>query len=127
MLRLILFLTIILTIGCNKSKEIEHNNDLVGKWKRIETFISPGNGGSWQPDNSNPPVTMEFRGDGSFSSNDNYYSNFNRYVISGDTITFYPAINNYIRESRFNFNTPTQLTMTYPCIEGCADRFIRME
>lgn len=127
MIKLGFLLAIIFVLSCNKSREIEHGNNLVGKWKRIETFISPGNGGSWQPDKSNPPITMEFQADRSFSSNYHHYKNFNQYDVSGDTITFYPALNNYLRQAWFNFNTPTQLTITYTCIEGCGDRFVRIE
>lgn len=126
MMRILLFFLTIGLISCHKDEFKKHNYKLVGKWKRIETFISPGNGGSWQKDQSNPPITIEFTADGKFISNGNFYSNFTDYKVNADnTIEFMPPLNGVTRAVYYSFNSDTQLTLTFACIEGCGDRFVK--
>ena len=115
-----------LFLSCNKENAQKHNYSLIGKWKRVETYINPGNGGSWKPDHSNPPVTIEFTEDGRFISNSALYSGFTGYTIKPDnTIEFTPAVNGFTRDFYYSFNSDTQLSLTFACIEGCGDRFVR--
>src|SRR4051812_6855763 len=115
---LLIFLTILL--GCNKESAKKHNYDLVGKWKRVETYINPGNEGSWEADRSNPPETIEFTADGKFISNSDLYSNFTGYIVKPDhTIEFIASLNGAARAFYYSFNSNTQLTLTFACIEGC--------
>jgi hypothetical protein len=126
MMRILLFAFPAVFISCNKEEFKKHHYELVGKWKRIEVYVNPGNGGSWQPDHSEQPVTLEFTADGKLISNHNLYSNFARYQVSSDnTIELQPAFNGGIRAVYYSFNTDTELTLTFACFEGCGDRFVR--
>jgi hypothetical protein len=112
--------------SCNKEEFKKHNYNLVGKWKRVEVYINPGNGGSWQPDKSDKQVTVEFTAEGKIISNDSYFSSFTNYQVKPDnTIEFQPPLNGYTRAVYYSFNTDTELTLTYACIEGCGDRFVK--
>lgn len=98
----------------------------MGKWKRTEVYVNPGNGGSWKPDDSEQPVTLEFTAEGKIISNDNFYSNFSGYQVKPDnTIEFQPPLNGTTRAVYYSFNTDTELTVTFACIEGCGERFVR--
>lgn len=123
MKHIFVFVMITAFIGCTKEKR--HHNSLIGKWKQVEVYINPGNGGSWQPDNSPSVTTIQFNADGGFQSNDNYFGNFNRYELSGDTIRFYPAMNGVIRFGWYKFVSDTKLQITYTCMEGCGSRFVK--
>ena len=115
-----------LLLSCHKENAKKHNYHLIGKWKRIETYINPGNGGSWKPDLSTPPFTIEFTEDGRFISNSIPYSGFIAFTIKPDnTIEFLPAVNGFTRNFYYSFNSETQLTLTFACIEGCGDRFVK--
>jgi hypothetical protein len=123
-MRPVLLILLATLLSCNKENAKKHNYTLLGKWKRVETYINPGNGGSWKPDNSNPPVTIEFKEDGKFTSNSGLYSNFTAYTVKPDnTIEFTPAVNGFTRNFYYSFNSDRQLTLTFACIEGCGDRF----
>ncbi len=126
MTRILLIISFLAFIGCNKEEYKKHNNTLVGKWKRVEVFISPGDAGCWQPDKSETPITLEFAADGRLISNDQFYSTFTGYLVKGDnTIEFQPPLNGTTRAVYFAFNSSTQLTLTFACIEGCGERYVR--
>jgi hypothetical protein len=126
MMRILLFIFLAVFISCNKEEFKKHRYELVGKWKRIEVYVNPGNGGSWQPDRSKQPVTLEFTADGKLISNDNFYSNFSSYHLNSDnSIEFQPPLNGALRAVYYSFNSDTELTLTFACIEGCGDRFVR--
>jgi hypothetical protein len=126
MIRFLLFALLIGLISCHKDEFKKHNYNLVGKWKRIETYINPGNGGSWQKDQLIPPLTIEFSADGKLISNSEFYSNFTRYRVNADnSIEFYPPLNGVTRAVYYSFNSDTELTLTFACIEGCGDRFVK--
>jgi len=119
----VLFLAL---IGCHKDELKKHNNKLIGKWKLIESYINPGNGGYWHKEQTNPPVTIEFTSDGKLISNFNLYSNFTAYKLTaGNTIEFMPPLNGVTRAVYYSFNSDTELTLTYACIEGCGERFVK--
>jgi hypothetical protein len=113
-------------LGCTKEEFKKHNYHLVGKWKRVEVYVNPGNGGNWQADNSESPVTIEFTSDGKLISNSAFYSNFTGYEVKPEnTIEFQPPMNSIPRAVYYSFNSATQLTLTFACIEGCGERFVR--
>lgn len=125
-MRIFLFVLLIALAGCHKEEFKKHNYNLVGKWKRIESYINPGNGGSWQKDQTSPPLIIEFTADGKLISNSDFYSNFTGYKLTaGNTIEFSPPLNGTTRAVYYSFNTDTELTLTYACIEGCGDRFVK--
>lgn len=120
---LILFLGL---LSCHKEEAKKHNYNLLGKWKRVETYVNPGNGGSWKPDHSEPAVLIEFSSDGKFSSNSYTYSGFTAYHIKPDhTIELVSATNGTSRDFYYSFTSETEFTLTFACIEGCGDRFVR--
>jgi len=126
MMRIFLFILLTGLISCHKEDCKKTNYSLVGKWKRIETFASPGNGGGWQKDQSNPAVAIEFAEGGKFISNADFYSNFTSYKINADSsVEFSPPMNGLTKAVYYSMNSNTQLTLTFACIEGCGDRFIR--
>ena len=126
MMRFLLIVLLAAFAACNKDEFKKHNYTLEGRWQRIEIFMSPGDAGSWQPDKSETPVTLEFTADGKLVSNDQFYSNFTGYQVTGDnTIEFQPPLNGTMRAVYFSFNSATQLTLTFACIEGCGERFVR--
>lgn len=126
MIRILLVTFLAVFISCNKEEFKKHNYTLSGKWRRVEVYVNPGNGGSWQADKSEKTVTLEFTADGRVVSNDNFYANFSGYQLKADnTIEFQPPLNGMPRAVYYSFNSETQLTLTFACIEGCGDRFVR--
>ena len=87
--------------------------------KRVETYINRGNGGNWEADHLNPPVAMEFTADGKFVSNSSSYASFTGYTVKADhIIEFTPLLSGVARAFYYSFNSTTQLTLTFACIEG---------
>ena len=112
-------------LSCRKEAK-KHNYNLIGKWKRTEVYINPGNGGKWQKDNSILPVTIELSADGKFDSNANFYSSFKNYEVNGNnSIEFHPAENGVTRAVFYSFNSDSELTLTMACIEGCGEKFVK--
>jgi len=60
MMRIFYVVLLIALSACHKDELKKHNYNLVGKWKLIESYINPGNGGYWQKDQNNSPLTIEF-------------------------------------------------------------------
>jgi hypothetical protein len=125
-MRILLFVLLIALLGCHKEEFQKHNYDLVGKWRRIEIYVNRGNGGDWQKDQGTSPTTMEFTRDGLLVSNSEFYSNFTGYKTNGgNTIELLPPLNGVAKAVYYSFNTDTELTLTFACIEGCGDRFVK--
>jgi hypothetical protein len=125
-MRIVLFVLLLALLGCHKEEFKKHNYDLTGKWRRIETYVNPGNGGDWQKDLATSPTTIEFTREGRLVSNSEFYSNFTNYKTSGgNTIELLPPLNGVSKAVYYSFNTDTELTLTFACIEGCGDRFVK--
>lgn len=127
MKRALLFILMVTLFACNKEGFRKHHRELVGKWQRVEVFVDPGGGGKWQEDASQPRVVLEFTSDGRVFSNDRFYSRFSRYLIQADNaIEFQSSTTGQTSGVYYSFNSETQLTLTFACIEGCGDRFIKL-
>ena len=126
MMRIFYAVLLLGLLACHKDELKKHNYNLVGKWKLIESYINPGNGGYWQKDQNNPPLTIEFTAEGKLVSNSKFYSNFTGYQRTGqNTIEFVPDLNGITWAVYYSFNSDTELTLTYACIEGCGERFVK--
>jgi hypothetical protein len=127
------FFLLILIIGfvtsCNKNDEISNLSDLEGRWKLSEVLADPGNGsGTFQSVTSNK--TLEFDNNGNVTSNGficdmSTGTNLNSsgtYSLTNRTINSNSCPNNTIQ---FELNNGS-LILTYPCIEPCKAKFIRL-
>lgn len=127
------FFLLILIIGfvtsCNKNDEISNLSDLEGRWKLSEVLADPGNGsGTFQSVTSNK--TLEFDNNGNVTSNGSICdmstgTNLNSsgtYSLTNRTINSNSCSNNTIQ---FELNNGS-LILTYPCIEPCKAKFIRL-
>ena len=121
MYRLLSLLAICLLFSCSKT---DNNSELAGKWKRVEQFINPGNGGYWKETKDMRPVFLELTESGKVRSNHYVYERYSTYLMIGrDSIEF----TNATGEKRYHFYSfqEGKLTIQYLCIEGCGDRFVR--
>ncbi len=127
------FFLLILIIGfvtsCNKNDEISNLSDIEGRWKLSEVLADPGNGsGTFQSVTSNK--TLEFDNNGNVTSNGficdmSTGTNLNSsgtYSLTNRTIYSNSCPNNTIQ---FELNNGS-LILTYPCIEPCKAKFIRL-
>jgi hypothetical protein len=126
MMRIYLLVLLLVLFSCHKDEFKRHNYNLVGKWKLIESYVNPGNGGYWQKSKTYTPLTIEFTSDGKMISNFDLYSGYSGYkLVANNTIEFLPPLNGVTRAVYYSFTSDTELTVTYACIEGCGDRFVK--
>lgn len=132
-MRVIILLLAVCLFSCEKDQiyfDASGNGSgsaLVGKWKRVRLYVNPGNGGSWQSDQANPPITLEFTANGTINSNHTLFSQYSKYqVTSSNTLEISVPVTPTAasRTIKFEFNDK-ELTLTYACIEGCGDVFVR--
>ena len=125
MVRFIWLILVAAFVSCAKEETASTNqNNIVGKWLRVEEYVNPGSGGNWIQTNDVPPVTVEFTAGGKIISNHPLYSNYTNYKTSGtDSI----EITNPGNNSRFaSYSLANgRLTLTTACRDGCGDRFAR--
>lgn len=134
-----LFIAIgLLSIGSSCSKEecpsSSSSTGIVGEWKLIEELMDPGDGsGTFQPVSSNKIIT--FLGDGTFEANGGMcymenqantsstgtYDVTTEMFAPGDCINLPPMPIEY--QYSVSGNT---LILTYPCIEGCKQKYSRL-
>lgn len=116
-------------ISC--SEDEEQPVDLVGEWKLTEMYLDPGDGsGDFTPVNSNRIV--RFFADGTISSNGklcemstNSDENSNgSYDLSNMVIE--ADCNFFGRDIIFELKN-NSLTLSYPCIEACAQKFVKIK
>jgi hypothetical protein len=111
--------------GCDKDTVELDQDTIPGKWKLRESYISDGSPGKWEQ--SKKDLVVEFKTDGSLAGN--VFSNYVSYVIKDTkTIVFMKADKteqNYAYELKDGVLTmsPSGPIM---CVEGCADRFIKI-
>lgn len=123
---LIPMIIFILLISCD-SKEIEPQNDLVGKWRLIEVYADPGDGsGTFNPVSSSK--TIEFKNNGRFVSNGQMCyieivpTDGSKGSYSFDNKTLVPDNCEFEFELPFELNG-NELTISYFCIEGCGEKY----
>lgn len=130
MKKFILIFTIVgIITACDKNDQNTTFPTLVGSWKLTEILADPGNGsGTFQPVTSNK--TLEFDNNGNVTSNGficdmSTGTNLNSsgtYSLTNRTINSNSCPNNTIQ---FELNNGS-LILTYPCIEPCKAKFIRL-
>lgn len=134
---LIFFVLTLLNCSSDDTKPSEENMNLLGKWKLIEQLADPGDGsGTFNPVESDR--TIEFFSDGTVTVNGSLcYMSINVEektsgtfeIISDDTAdTWYDGIiipNNCEINIYFNLPLNGDLILSYPCIEGCGQKFVK--
>lgn len=122
-----IWLALLILVGGCKKEAVEQDQDqsgIIGKWLRVEQYVSPGSGGSWMATPDNPPVTVEFTAAGKVISNHPFYTNYTDYRTAGtDSLELTNGSGNK-RHTTYTLNNG-KLTVYYTCIEGCGDRFTR--
>lgn len=112
--------------GCTKKQQKE-NNALIGKWRLIAIFESPGAGGSWHT-YTGIPVVIEFTADGNF-----YYTSafpkaslqLNKYTRSGNALAMSSTNSTNTDTWYIGYVDNIRLDLSiYTCIEPCAYRFV---
>ena len=126
----ITLLLFVLMISCD-SKEIEPENDLVGKWRLIEVYADPGDGsGEYNPVTSDK--TIEFKNNGQFLSNGQMChveiepsaGSKGSYSIDDKTLT--PDNCEFAVDLPFEFQG-SLLIIHHFCIEGCGEKYEKVE
>jgi hypothetical protein len=108
--------------ACDKENVKLDTNTLPGTWKISESFSSNGGKGEWTRNKSN--LVVEFKADGSLAGN--VYPDYVTYIVKdGSTIVFMKK--DKTEQSYAYKLSEGTLTMSpsgpIMCIEGCADRF----
>lgn len=118
--------------SCKKS-EIIAGSGLIGKWKAIEQFQSPGSGGQYYPLPANRQFLFEFKQDSSFVYSPNSPkadSFFNRFSVNGNEMRMYSSLNNKTDTWYLHgdvINTSEMSISIFTCFEGCAYKFVRIK
>ncbi len=125
------FCVCLLLFSSCKKNEIITGSGLIGKWKAIEQFQSPGNGGQYLPLPDNKQFFIEFKQDSSFTYSSTFPkadSLFNRFSVNGYEIAVYSSVNNktdtwYIHGDLID-SSEIRISI-FTCIEGCAYKLVR--
>jgi hypothetical protein len=120
--------------SCKKNNSSEDAvGSIVGKWKLSEVYSDPGDG-SGKFTKVNGGKILEFTSEGEVSSNSSLCSMISNgllheessYIISESSGNKNKLI---IDKCGYELNYElkgNQLTIYYPCIEGCGERFVRV-
>jgi hypothetical protein len=120
--------------SCKKNNSSESEvSSIIGKWKLTEVYSDPGDG-SGKFTKVNGGKILEFTSEGEVSSNSSLCSLISNGLLhetSAYTITEYTDNRNTIKiekcPTNFSYELKgNQLTIYYPCIEGCGERFVRV-
>jgi hypothetical protein len=131
---LLFFTTVVLIFSCSNDEDNQANNntELTGNWKLIEVYMDPGDGsGDFQAVNSEK--TLTFLADGSISSNGNLCHMANTtniassgtYSLANGTITI-PSCDDTTYSTSFEI-IGTNVILSYSCIEGCREKYEKIE
>jgi len=124
------FLSLILSIvffSCEKS-ETTRSTPLTGKWKLFDYFHGIGIGGPLIYKQADPEnqIFLELKNDGSLSYTNTNYASFS--VKDSNIVTF---IDNNKGRSNFRYSVKGDTLTLSPggsmCIEGCGQRFLKVE
>ena len=132
---LLVCLLLVLTIAaCNKDKTekySENDKNLIGKWKYIEQYMSPGGPGTWKAAEPAGQI-IEFKKTREFIGSDKYLKEAYRFkFVDSARIKIYPVSNDsgfmIMGYTLSNENRELQLhpLAPYICIEGCSSKFVR--
>lgn len=117
--------------GCAKETS-KPQTGIIGKWKLVEEMVDPGNGsGTFQPVSSDKVIV--FLGNGTFQANDGMCFMSSQVTSNqtgsydATTETFSPnnCSNMAPLSYQYSVNGNT-LTLTYPCICGCQQKYTRI-
>jgi hypothetical protein len=119
-------IAIIVAAGACKKGAVDPAHPLIGTWKVVANFISPGGPGSWinVPANSNNYAQFDAGG----NIKGNVFTGYSTYAYKDSvTLTFTGA--NITAENYYYKISHDTLTLGPAgpifCFEGCATRFIR--
>jgi len=100
-----------------KSATVVEHDSIVGKWKLTESLMDPGDGsGKWQPADPAHPSYLEFKSDGTLTSNNPTVPTTRYKLTSDSTLLIYRPTDSL--SYRYHFAKST-LSLTPPCIEAC--------
>jgi len=123
----LLLLIVATATHCSKSKDASGNASLVGMWELKMQRADPGDGsGTWH-DYTGEPQHIEFHDDGGFF--DGRSNLYNRYSVSGDTITLSNSANSNTFKLAIQELTENTLSYYYGwpwCGGPSGDKFVRL-
>ncbi|MCJ8292033.1 MAG: hypothetical protein HRT58_19300 [Crocinitomicaceae bacterium] len=122
---------LLLSSSCNK-QACASSTGIVGEWELIEELIDPGDGsGTFQPISSNKEI--KFCDDGTFEANgemcmmENQASSTQEGTYDVTTNTFSPNSCMIMAPMSYSYSVNGDvLILTYPCIEGCQQKYCRI-
>lgn len=119
----------LLLAGCSKKQQKTIINDsIIGKWKAVELFTSPGFGGTWNALSVSKQFTITFKNDGTFSYSANFPKadlKFDMYTLSGTQISAGTPLSSYAENWYISIvNNKVMHLQIYPCIEGCPYKLV---
>ena len=113
-----IIIIIVLFASCNKSIL---KTGLIGKWKLTEALYDPGDGrGQWT--RPSQLTTIEFTSGGIIKYNDNKPSV--NYKVLSDSVLKISSTSNTVN-IRYELDG-NKLMLIPPCIEGCGEKYIRV-
>lgn len=137
----LIFVTLLL--GCKSDDGItSENSDLIGKWQLIEQLVDPGDGsGTFQPVESNRTIeffangTVEINGELCFTSVEIGETERGTYTLISDATTDIAHDGeispnkcqmNFSNKVNFDITMENHLILWYACIEGCGQKFAKV-
>jgi hypothetical protein len=129
MKKLLILLSLLSAISCDKVDDKNFDTELIGKWGLKEVLADPGDGsGTFHAVESNKII--EFHSDGTITSNgticdmsiESNNSTSGTYSITDSTISSIDC-NNQMK-IRFE-KTGSSLVINYPCIEPCRAKYVK--
>ena len=129
MKKLLILLSLLSAISCNKDDDKNADTELIGKWGLIEILADPGDGsGTFHAVQSNKII--EFHSNGTITSNgticdmsiESSNSTSGTYSIADSTISSIDC-NNQMK-IRFEKNG-SSIIINYPCFEPCRAKYVK--
>jgi len=129
---MLLMLVGILTACSTVNETNPEIKTVIGKWKLTEQLADPGDGSSVFK-SVNSEKTIEFLADGTVVSNGSLCTmNTN---TGNESSGKYYSSGNYIQPDGCNLNNfrigyaleNSKLILSYPCIEGCGQKFVKVD
>ncbi len=122
---------IILSLSSCSTNEREREIELLGEWKLIEMYSDPGDGsGTFNPVESNKRI--EFKSNGEYVSNGTlcHLSMESNQTSSGmysnSEMTISPSNCGLQNDLTFEINN-SYLIINHFCIEGCGEKYIKID